>query len=466
MSKIAARMSEKRIEKKGIPQQYGPATYIQAIGPLVLCQSTGFKPRTNKKRSKNLLDLLIFSSAVFHAAAAASAAVFYSSHLEKILGHPVAAAGACGFFHSGRRPSSSSPPPRHMPARTTASTCIPVADQAKHVFEIIGYSKHKGMGRGGDCFIRSRTFSVGGHDWSIRFYPDGYSEDNEDYVSVYVELMSCAKLRASCDIRLVDQSTGLSSSVDRTEPRMFNYGDNTRYAPQTYHFMERSALESSVYLQDDRLVIECIVTVMRKPRVCENKWCRNIEVPPSDIGEHLGKLLAAGEGADVTFSVGGQTFKAHKFVLAMRSPVFKAELWGPMMEARTQHVAIGGMQPAVFKVLLNFIYTDSLPPMDDLAEDDRVEMIRHLLVAADRYAIDRLKLMCESMLCKVLNVNNLAATLALADQHHCGILKDSCIEFISSSAMDNVMAIKGFEDLKKSCPSVLVDVFVKMSNIK
>ncbi|KAF8662656.1 hypothetical protein HU200_056258 [Digitaria exilis] len=41
----------------------------------------------------------------------------------------------------------------------------------RHVFEINGYSKHKGLGH--DKFVRSCTFSVGGHDWCIRFYPDG-----------------------------------------------------------------------------------------------------------------------------------------------------------------------------------------------------------------------------------------------------------------------------------------------------
>jgi speckle-type POZ protein len=46
------------------------------------------------------------------------------------------------------------------------------------------------------------------------------------------------------------------------------------------------------------------------------------------------------ECADVTFSVGGETFTAHKLVLAMRSPVFKAEFYGPMRERSAQLVTI------------------------------------------------------------------------------------------------------------------------------
>jgi speckle-type POZ protein len=129
----------------------------------------------------------------------------------------------------------------------------------------------------------------------------------DGYISVYLELMKeGAKLvRASCDLSLINWSTGLPSLVHRTELRMFNYGDVSRYAPQTSFFKKRSELEASGCLQDDCLVIECIVTVVKEPRVSETKFLRNIEVPPSDIGEHLAELLEAEEGADVRFSVGG-----------------------------------------------------------------------------------------------------------------------------------------------------------------
>jgi len=187
------------------------------------------------------------------------------------------------------------------------STSTPGTAQGRHVFEINGYSKHRGMGMGDadHNFVRSGTFSVGGHDWSIRFYPDGLGKENGQ-ISVHLELMTKgAKVRASCDLSLINQSTGLPSLVHRTEPRMFNYSDVSRYASS---FQKRSELEASGCLQDDRLVIECVVTVVQEPRVSESKFLRKIEVPPSDIGRHLGELLEAEEGADVRFSVGGTNF--------------------------------------------------------------------------------------------------------------------------------------------------------------
>ncbi|TVU42597.1 hypothetical protein EJB05_09015, partial [Eragrostis curvula] len=56
---------------------------------------------------------------------------------------------------------------------------------------------------------------------------------------------------------------------------------------------------------------------------------------------------------DVTFVVQGETFKAHRMVLAMRSPVFKAEFCGQMREARMQCLTIEDMQPVVFRGLFS-----------------------------------------------------------------------------------------------------------------
>jgi speckle-type POZ protein len=98
-------------------------------------------------------------------------------------------------------------------------------------------------------------------------------------------------------------------------------------------------------------------------------------------------MLKDGEGVDVTFSVGNQLFSAHRCVLAARSPVFKAELFGQMNETTVKRVEINDMEPAIFDALLYFIYTDSLSGDCDV---DQSVALQHLLVAVDRYGLDRL----------------------------------------------------------------------------
>ncbi|KQJ95632.1 hypothetical protein BRADI_3g18256v3 [Brachypodium distachyon] len=337
----------------------------------------------------------------------------------------------------------------------TASRCSTEKEKGAHVFEISGYSLKKGMGVG--KFVQSATFTVGGYDWSIRVYPDGLTAVTKEDVAFSLQFMSSnAEARAFYDLRL--------------EPIVFNSRDVHlgRSRTRAVGCVPRSDLETSKYLDDDRLVVRCLVIVIKESLLTKTRVvCSEIDVPPSDITEHLAKLLEAKEQTDVTFCVGGETFEAHKILLAMRSPVFKAELYGQMKETNMQAVTIEDMQPAVFKALLHFIYTDSLPGLDDLEGDDKLEMIRHLLVAADRYAMDRLKLVCQSILGKNLDVENVSTTLALADQHNCDKLKDVCIEFIDSSdKMDAVVATQDYANLKRSCPSVLVDVLEKTSRFR
>ena len=78
---------------------------------------------------------------------------------------------------------------------------------------------------------------------------------------------------------------------------------------------------------------------------------------------------AADDTADVALVVGGETFRAHRAVLAARSPGFKAALFGSMAEATAPSVALRDMDPAAFRAVLHFIYTDALPDdIDELAE--------------------------------------------------------------------------------------------------
>ncbi|KAJ1268116.1 hypothetical protein BS78_07G112200 [Paspalum vaginatum] len=207
---------------------------------------------------------------------------------------------------------------------------------------------------------------------------------------------------------------------------------------------------------DDCLTIECTVSVVKESGV-ETLQDFEIAVPPSDLPEHFGNLLLSEEGADVTFSVGGETFPAHKIVLATRSPVFKAQLYGQMKESRARCVTVEDMQPDVFRSLLQFIYTDTLPDWDDLDSEECCEIARHLLAAADRYAMERLKLLCASILVEDLDVENVATTLAIADQHNCDRLKGDCAEFMEEE-MDLVVKTEGYAHLRRTRPSILLDV--------
>ncbi|OEL26136.1 BTB/POZ and MATH domain-containing protein 2 [Dichanthelium oligosanthes] len=350
-------------------------------------------------------------------------------------------------------------------SRKTASRCTTEAARGMHVFQIVGYSLKWGLGVG--KFVSSRTFTVGGYDWAIRFYPDGLTASSREYVSIYLELVSKnAEVRACYSLGLIDQTsqtTGIQCS--RKFPRLFKSWDATRFGPQQEpEFILRTELEENHYVRDDCLTIEYNLTVTKESQLSDIRVNSEIEVPPCDIPEHFAKLLDQKDGAGVTFDVAGEIIEAHKIILAARSPVFKAQFYGHMRETMMGHVTIKDMQPVIFKALLRFIYTGSVHSMgDDLDGDDYRDMLWHLLVAADRYAMDRLKLICQNILSKNLHVETVAATLALANQHKSEKLKEVCIEFITTNDTNAVVATQRFANLKRACPSVLAEILEKTS---
>jgi speckle-type POZ protein len=60
------------------------------------------------------------------------------------------------------------------------------------------------------------------------------------------------------------------------------------------------------------------------------------------MGEQLGRPLSRGVGADLTFEVAGETFAAHIYILAVRSPL--EEIMSGCLMKRTEAASCGIVQ--------------------------------------------------------------------------------------------------------------------------
>ncbi|CAL4991253.1 unnamed protein product [Urochloa decumbens] len=353
----------------------------------------------------------------------------------------------------------SPPAPAFAAGSSSASTIAADTETGSHELTISGYSGTKGLGVG--KFIRSSVFSIGGHSWCIRYYPDGEDKERADWISVYLEREDDASddVKVRFRFSLLDQVgeavplyTFTSDVRTFTSENIWGYED----------FIKREDLESSSHLKGDSFRISCHVTVVNF-NVAERNTLLSPVPPSMDLHLDLGELLKSKIGADVKFKVGKKTFKAHRSVLASRSSVFKAELFGFMKEIKkATQIQIKDIEARVFwAIMLHFIYTDSLPEID---EDDRSVMAQHLLVAADRYSLHRLKQISEDVLCKFIDINTAATTLALAEQHGCRRLKEGCLNFLKYPGnMKAVIATDGFGHLTSSCPSLLHELLAKLS---
>ncbi|XP_008442028.1 BTB/POZ and MATH domain-containing protein 4 isoform X2 [Cucumis melo] len=326
-------------------------------------------------------------------------------------------------------------------ASPTSSRSVTETINGSHNFVIKGYSLAKGIGVG--KHIASENFSVGGYQWAIYFYPDGKNpEDNSAYVSVFIALASDGTdVRALFELTLVDQSGDGKHKVHSHFDRSLESGPYTlKYRGSMWgykRFFRRTSLETSVFLKDDCLKINCTVGVVVSG--IDSSRLHSIHVPESDIGAHFGTLLENEEGSDITFNVSGEKFRAHKLVLAARSPVFENDFVN-MMEEDNDEILITEMEPRVFKALLHFIYRDTLPEDDEFLEASSSSvpslpdsLPAKLLAAADKYDLPRLRLMCESVLCKDISVNSVSHILALADLYHAADLKSVCLKFTAEN---------------------------------
>ncbi|XBH73191.1 hypothetical protein VPH35_100332 [Triticum aestivum] len=358
-------------------------------------------------------------------------------------------------------------------ASPTSSRSVTETVNGSHRFVIQGYSLAKGMGVG--KHIASETFAVGGYQWAIYFYPDGKNpEDNSAYVSVFIALASeGTDVRALFELTLQDQSGRGKHKVHSHFDRALDAGPYTlKYRGSMWgykRFFRRTALETSDFLKDDCLKINCTVGVVTS--TMEYSRPHSLEVPDSDIGHHFGTLLESQEGADVIFSVAGEKFHAHKLVLAARSSFFRSEFLDPESDEENSEVdtsneikeiVIDDMEPKVFQAVLHFMYRDNLVGDDELSASSSDcpifdTLAGKLLAAADKYELPRLRVLCESYLCKQISVKSVATTLALADRHHATELKSVCLKFAAEN-LSAVIRTDGFDYLKDNCPALQSEI--------
>ncbi|KAJ1685059.1 hypothetical protein LUZ63_016449 [Rhynchospora breviuscula] len=121
-------------------------------------------------------------------------------------------------------------------------------------------------------------------------------------------------------------------------------------------------------------------------------------------------------------------------------------------------IEIKDMEPSVFKSMLHFIYSDSVPELEETGGNSDVSVVlaQHLLVAEDWFGLERLKHLCEIKMYELMDANNVATSCTLAEQHNCSELKAACVEFIKwPEVLAKVMQTEGFEHMIKSCPTIL-----------
>ncbi|KAG8378633.1 hypothetical protein BUALT_Bualt07G0005700 [Buddleja alternifolia] len=371
-----------------------------------------------------------------------------------------------------------------MLEKCSTSRCSTRVVKGLHRFTLEKYSLCKGIGYG--QAIYSNPFTVGGYQFVFTFFPDGTPCDitkiekkyrgisSEGYIGFHITLMSEGKgVRCLLKMTLLDQSgegkhqtISLFDNVPDSGPILVPSCQSTGFP----YFISRDKLEKSSYLKDDCLKIECTVGVVL-PYETETMTL-SVGIPKcDDVGVDLLTLLETGKFSDIIFDVSGKKFRAHKLILSSSSSVFESIIARHLVSNQPE-IVIKGVRPRVFKVLLHFMYTNTLP------EDDKSlacgyafgpslssTLAAKLLAAAHKYDLRRLKLICESHIWRSISLNRFAETISLAEMYNAPSLKHLCFEY----AADNYAVLTelgSFTYLQENYPLLFDEIDHHLSKAK
>ncbi|XP_076366562.1 protein roadkill-like isoform X2 [Tachypleus tridentatus] len=302
--------------------------------------------------------------------------------------------------------------------------------------------------------LKSSTFSAGANDklrWCLRVNPKGLDEESKDYLSLYLLLVSCNKseVRAKFKFSILNAKREETKAMESQRAYRFIQGKDWGFKK----FIRRDFLldETNGLLPDDKLTLYCEVSVVADSvNISGQNNAIQFKVPECRLSDDLGLLFESQKFSDVILNVNGREFYGHKAILAARSPVFAAMFEHEMEEKKQNRVQITDMDHEVLREMLRFIYTGKAPCLEKMADD--------LLAAADKYALERLKVMCEEALSTSLSVETAADVLILADMHSADQLKAHSIDFINTHATD-VMETAGFKSMVHRQPHLIAEAF-------
>lgn len=306
--------------------------------------------------------------------------------------------------------------------------------------------------------LQSSEFSAGPHDkvkWRLTLFPRGTESKCEDYVSLFVLLNSCDNAKVDAELEFSVVKANGQQTISRS-PGCHSFASGTDWG---YHNYAKRALlfdSADEILPDDKLTIHCGITVFQDTvNVSGQTITMALTVPKCQLLESLDNMFECHKFSDVTLRVGGNEIPAHRNILSARSPVFAAMFEHDMSERAQSRVDITDLNYETVREAVRFVYTGRAPKIDELAED--------LLIAADKYALDRLKAMCEEKLCSKLSVENAAEFLTLADVHSAHQLKAHALNFIVAHAT-NVLETAGWKELVQRQPHLIAEAFCALAH--
>ena len=290
-------------------------------------------------------------------------------------------------------------------------------------------------------------------DWFLIFeYDDRYSHCHYNKISIR---LSPTKEREKADAGVTDVDVKMGI-IDNTNKKRY-CSDSEGISNENFSL---DIYELRRWIVNDTLTVFCEIDQFSKETLAGNSlgttrapavesFLGGDQLFRNQLETFYEKMMLS----DVYFDVGDREFKAHKSILALRSPVFAAMFEHPTKEKLTNRVVFEDIEPDVFQELLRFIYTGrlSLSTMNVMATE--------ILAAANKYLLDQLKIECENHLIYRMSADNCLDILLLQDKNDpTYYLRKEAAKFFRSRP-DKVMATDRWKEEKEKNPTLYCATF-------
>ena len=197
-----------------------------------------------------------------------------------------------------------------------------------------------------------------------------------------------------------------------------------------------------------------------------------VEVPGPSMSDDAQALLQSGKGSDMRFTVQGEVIPAHSQILCARSEVFQKQLTAGMQESVTKEIVIEDCDAATFKAFLKFLYTDSLPSVEELsapassaaASAAQLSHMQALLVVSHKYQVARLQRWCEKQLSERLSTSEVCSILKQAHLLQAEPLERACLTYLRNH-MEEVAKLPAYEELFEAWPKIALKISFFMRGV-
>jgi hypothetical protein len=305
------------------------------------------------------------------------------------------------------------------------------------------------------CKLLSENFSQYYYNNDVNQQINNNNNQNEVYnsnTSDSIQLNSAISNEMTRNESLNSHQTTLSSSMSHSVDSI-HFKNFTNQSSSLVKSNEDCYFNNSSYYD--------LILLVKSDENDESKECKinrnNRRTLNEDCSSNPSKKFKS-DFANNKFSLNNNEqfieIRAHKCILAARSPVFKAMFNYKLKENLTNKLIIEDCKPDVVRAMLKYIYTSYI-------QEDIKTIAIDLYIAAEKYFIESLKIKCREYLAENLTTESVIHTFILSELYNDSMLRKQSLKFISEN-IEKVTQNSDWNDFMVAYPQYFTNAFIRL----